>query len=159
MGWLEQGAWRPMTMPDDNQWVRFLAALEDDCPMCAGSGSIVSEAWAAWRERAGELNRVAQAARRASGMRLNSNGAMVRAPSGHGHAATEAPNVMAAIERAIDEHERARPMEAERVPCRRCAGGGRQLSAVGRQLAVILVRHGFLAAGPELIPPNPGRAG
>lgn len=161
-----------MTMPDDadrlvDQWSRFLAALEADCPVCAGTGIVLSEAWQAWHERAGELSRVAQAARRASGMRLDGSGAMVRAPGGPphrhepaGHAGADAPTVMAAVERAIDEHERARPAGAEHVPCETCAGGGLVLTPIGRRLTRFLLRHGF-AAGPDATPPPaaPGTGG
>ncbi|SEG85626.1 hypothetical protein SAMN04489712_11848 [Thermomonospora echinospora] len=165
-----------MTMPDDadrliDQWSRFLAALEADCPVCAGTGVVLSDAWQAWHERAGELSRVALAARRASGMRLDGNGAMVRVPDelprrrepAEGHPGADAPTVMAAVERAIDEHERARPAEAEHVPCRACAGCGLVLTPIGRRLAQLLHRHGFVTV-PDATPPpaapgtNGGRA-
>jgi hypothetical protein len=153
-----------MTRPDDtgrlvDQWSRFLSALETDCPACTGTGIVLSGAWQSWYERAGELSRVALAARRASGMRLD-GGAMTRVPDEpprrrehtEGHRGADAPTVMAAVERAIDEHERARPSEAEHVPCEACAGGGLVLTPIGRRLTRILLQHG-LVTGPDATPP------
>lgn len=157
-------------MPDGpaDQWFGFLAALETTCPACSGTGQVRSEAWQAWHERAEELGRVALAAQRASGMRLDASGAVVRAPDdlprrrrayATGHSGGDAPTVMAAIERAIDEHERARPLEAEYVTCRTCAGGGLVLTPLGQRLVQFLKRHG-LVTGPTSTPPQtPGTGG
>ncbi|MBA9003292.1 MULTISPECIES: hypothetical protein [Thermomonospora] len=118
----------------DSEWARLLAALETDCPRCAGAGQVYSEAWQAWHERAGELSRVAQAAWRASGMR--------RPPPGEQQGG-DAPTVLATIERAIEEHERTRPEEAEHITCGTCGGTGLVPTEAGLRLADVLRRHGF----------------
>ncbi|MFI0356111.1 hypothetical protein [Actinomadura sp. 9N407] len=61
-----------MTGPDGtgDLWERLLPALEAPCPACEGTGTVYSGDWRAWHERAGELVRVAQAARRATDLHL-----------------------------------------------------------------------------------------
>jgi hypothetical protein len=122
-----------MTIPDDahaivETWIRLLAVMEAGCPACRGSGRVLAKPWLDWRERAEELTRVAQAARRAVGM---------RSPA-------DSPNVMAAIERAVVDHERARPHGPEQVACEHCRGYGKVLTGIGERVADMLCRHGFV---------------
>nr|BFE36691.1 hypothetical protein GCM10010200_089420 [Actinomadura rugatobispora] len=67
-------------------------------------------------------------------------------PAGEGHGG--APAVVAAIDRAIDDHVRARPPGPEQVACEACEGCGRALTAAGVGLTEFLARHGLVWAGP-----------
>ncbi|MBX6769197.1 MAG: hypothetical protein IRY90_18945 [Actinomadura rubrobrunea] len=127
--------------PSAEQWVRFLAALECECGECDGTGQVRSAEWRAWHERANELFRVAQAAHRAADLSHASQGGQGQHPE------AEVPTVVMAVERAINEHMRARPDEPEQMPCQACRGTGRVLSAVGLQLVELLARHGFVREG------------
>ncbi|NDU75234.1 hypothetical protein GWI34_21785 [Actinomadura sp. DSM 109109] len=120
---------------------RFLEALEDDCAACGGTGSVPNEHWLAWHRRAGELVAVAQAARRAHELRPARGAAPIAVPE---RAAVDEPAIVAAVERAIDDHMSARPDEPESEPCAACGGHGRELTPAGRQLAEMLARHGFV---------------
>lgn len=139
-----------MTIPDDartpvESWIRLLAALETDCTVCGGTGRVLSKIWQEWRERAEELTRVAQAAQRAVGLRPDQR---ARTPASH------SPKVMAAIERALIEHERSRPAGPEQVPCESCRGCGKMLTGMGERVADLLSRHGFVR---DIGPPDPWR--
>lgn len=102
--------------------------------------------WQEWHRRAGELIAVAQAARRADDLRTAARGAERGArPDGPAPSAAEGePAIVAAVERAIDDHMRARPPELERETCKACGGTGRELTPLGQQIAETLVRHGFV---------------
>lgn len=148
-----------MTTADDLRqaaalWERLLAALEGDCPACGGTGRLINGAWQEWYERSNELIRVAQVARRAAGLppdrrvTINSDtGGFPRLDPTLG-APVEAPAVVVAAERAIDEHQIARPHEPEQVTCVTCEGHGRALTVVGEQVAEVFTRHGFLRKPP-----------
>ncbi|WP_396445031.1 hypothetical protein [Actinomadura sp.] len=121
------------------------AALEADCAACGGTGRTPNPRWLAWHRRAAELVAVAQAARRAHELRVVAPGP----PSGGAPAPTQPdasaePAIVAAVDRAIEDHMRARPAEPEEDDCAACAGMGRELTAAGRQLTELLVRHGFV---------------
>ncbi len=128
---------------------RLLEALEDDCAECGGTGSTPNERWLAWHRRAGELIAVAQAARRAHEWRP-APGAPPGAPPGAApvaapeRPAAAEPAIVTAVERAIDDHMKARPSEPEKERCAACRGLGRELTPAGRQLAEMLARHGFV---------------
>jgi hypothetical protein len=113
----------------DEQWTRFLAALEADCTECGGAGKVRSGRWQAWYERASELIRVAQVAHRAADL---------------SHAEVQVPTVVVAIERAIDQHMQGRPDEPENLSCAACRGTGRVLTGLGLRLSEFLSRHGFV---------------
>ncbi|MEU9022716.1 hypothetical protein [Actinomadura sp. NPDC048394] len=125
--------------------VRLIEALEEDCGACAGAGRTRSEQWQDWELRAGELIAVAQAARRADEM---------HAPAGAGNAgnngstsasrSSEQVTILAVIDRAIEDHMKARPLEPQENDCSACGGSGKKLSPVGRLLAEMLMRHGFV---------------
>lgn len=127
-------------------WVRFLSALETGCEMCGGTGSTLREQWRMWYRQADELVRVAQAARRATDINPDMNPHNV--PDGlvrPGPAGTAAePSIVAAVDRAIDDHMKARPHGPEEEPCGACHGCGTRLTAAGRHLADLLARHGFV---------------
>jgi len=123
---------------------RLLEALEDDCAVCGGTGSTPNEQWLAWHRRAGELIAVAQAARRAHVLRPAPGAPPVAAPE---HAADAEPTIVTAVERAIDDHMRARPDEPEEERCAACRGLGKELTPAGRQFAEVLARHGFVRRG------------
>lgn len=131
------------------EWAGLLAALERECGNCGGTGRLYSGAWRAWFERSGELVRVAQAARRAAGLQPDRRVTMAGEDTGTFRlldpalAGSEAPMIVAAAERAIDEHEAARPHEPERAMCRACEGRGSTLTPAGERLADLLTRHGF----------------
>ncbi|MFA1542833.1 hypothetical protein [Actinomadura monticuli] len=129
-----------------DRWARLPAALEDDCGTCGGTGRTPNPRWQAWHRRAGELVAVAQAARRAHELRAVAPGAAGGAPGGAPGAPGEPgePAIVAAVDRAIDDHMRARPAEPEEETCAACKGMGRELTSAGRLLADLLVRHGFV---------------
>lgn len=123
-------------------WAPFLAALETGCGTCGGTGSVVREQWRTWYRQADELVRVAQAARRAAEMTPD------KAPHqdfsyGSVRLGPAEPSIVAAIDRAIDDHMRARPEGPEETVCATCRGSGAVLTPAGRRLAEILARHGF----------------
>lgn len=120
-----------------DRWARLVAALEDDCAACRGTGRTPNPRWLAWHQRAGELVAVAQAARRAHELRAVAPGAAAGGAPGE-------PGIVAAVDRAIDDHMRARPAEPEEETCGTCAGMGKELTAAGRLLTDLLVRHGFV---------------
>ncbi|WP_433473519.1 hypothetical protein ACQPZP_32550 [Spirillospora sp. CA-142024] len=122
------------------QWARLLQALEDDCSVCGGTGSTPNERWLEWHRRAGELIAVAQAARRAHELRPTPGSAPVTVPE----RATAEPAIVTAVERAIDDHMKARPSAPEKDRCEACRGMGKQLTAAGRQFTDLLARHGFV---------------
>ncbi|TDC69922.1 hypothetical protein E1200_06945 [Actinomadura sp. GC306] len=119
-------------------WAPFLAALETGCGTCGGTGGVVREEWRTWYRQADELVRVAQAARRAAEMAPHQD--VSYGPVGLGPAE---PSIVAAIDRAIDDHMRARPDVPEEAACETCRGTGMILTHTGRRLAEILARHGF----------------
>ncbi|WP_339154689.1 hypothetical protein [Actinomadura luteofluorescens] len=121
---------------------RLLEALEDDCAECGGTGSTPNGQWLAWHRRAGELIAVAQAARRAHELRPVP-GAPPAAPPAAAPEHAE-PAIVTAVERAIDDHMRARPDEPEEERCAACRGLGKELTPAGRQFAEVLARHGFV---------------
>ncbi|WP_395958743.1 hypothetical protein [Actinomadura sp. 6N118] len=125
------------------QWSRFLDALETACVTCGGQGDVTSHSWRAWYERAEELARVAEAARRAAGLRTGGGGNGFR-PEAPPDTAVGAPSIVAAVERAMNEHDAAQPVGSRQVPCPDCGGTGRALSPVGLRLAEILTHHGFV---------------
>ncbi|MEU8797319.1 hypothetical protein [Spirillospora sp. NPDC048819] len=153
-------------------WVRFLAALETGCGTCGGTGKTVREEWRLWHRQADELVRVAQAARRAADLNPDTTayqhvphgpgghgpggqapggqapGGQApggQAPGGQGPAGPAAePSIVAAIDRAIDDHMKARPQGPEEETCRACRGCGTLLTAAGHHLADLLARHGFV---------------
>ncbi|GAA1551439.1 hypothetical protein GCM10009678_37920 [Actinomadura kijaniata] len=109
-----------------DEWSGLLEALEDVCAVCGGRGTVDSPDWRAWYERAEELARVAEAARRATGFTEG-----------------DAPAIVTAVERAIGDHTAARPAGDRRIPCPTCGGTGRVLTPLGTRLAELLTRHGF----------------
>ncbi|NKZ07474.1 hypothetical protein [Actinomadura latina] len=123
-----------------DRWARLLAALEDDCAACGGTGRTPNPRWLAWHRRAAELVAVAQAARRAHELRAVAPGPA----SGGARSAPGEPGIVAAVDRAIDDHMAARPAEPEEDTCAACGGMGRELTAAGRQLAELLARYGFV---------------
>lgn len=123
-----------------DRWTRLLEALEDDCAECGGTGRTPSAQWRAWHQRACELIAVAQAARRAHELRpALTSGVPDTAPDG-----IAGPAIVTAVERAIDDHMKARPSEPEERTCGACEGTGRQLTPAGRLLTDLLTRHGFV---------------
>ncbi|XRQ05283.1 hypothetical protein ACN3XK_53325 [Actinomadura welshii] len=139
-------------------WVRFLAALETGCGTCGGTGTLLREQWRAWYRQADELVRVAQAARRAADMNPD-KAPHQGAPGGPGAPGAPGgpvrvgppgpgaePSIVAAVDRAIDDHMRARPEGPEEEACAACRGSGMVLTPTGRRLAEILARHGFVRA-------------
>lgn len=118
---------------------RLLDALEDDCAVCGGTGRTPDGQWLAWHRRAGELIAVAQAARRAHELRPAGPPGVPPAPE-----AVAEPAIVTAVERAIDDHMRARPDGPEEERCAACRGLGKQLTPAGRQFAEVLARHGFV---------------
>ncbi|MFB4320275.1 hypothetical protein [Actinomadura sp. 21ATH] len=150
-----------MTEPNDALWTRLLAALEAPCADCGGAGTVHAPAWRAWHERAGELVRVAQAARRATDLRQARpavpQGARPTVPEGvprispeAAREAAETPAIVTAIDRAIGDHMNTRPDGPERVRCTTCGGCGRTLTAAGTRLTEFLARHGLVLACPDL---------
>ena len=132
-----------MTRPDEaDPWVRFLAALETECGACGGTGRTVRAQWRAWYRQADELVRVAQAARRATD--LNTAPDVFAVPAGPGACDPAEPSIVTAVDRAIDDHMKARPQCSEEQSCESCRGSGMLLTAAGRHLADLLTRHGFL---------------
>lgn len=109
-----------------------------------GTGSTPNEQWLAWHRRAGELIAVAQAARRAHVLRPAPGAPPVAAPE---RAADAEPTIVTAVERAIDDHMKARPDEPEEERCAACRGLGKELTPAGRQFAEVLARHGFVRRG------------
>ncbi|MEO3824672.1 hypothetical protein [Actinomadura sp. B10D3] len=135
------------------QWARLLDGLETDCGTCGGTGTTPNERWVEWHRRAGELVAVAQAARRAHELRPAHGAVPVTVPD---LPLAGEPAIVTAVERAIDDHMRARPAEPEEDTCPACRGLGRELTAAGRELADLLARHGFVrrtgpggAGGPD----------
>ncbi|MEV3927308.1 hypothetical protein [Actinomadura coerulea] len=137
---------------------RLLEALEDDCAVCGGTGTTPNEGWLAWHRRAGELIAVAQAARRAHELRPVPGAPPAAAPE-RPAAAPERPvpaperpaaepAIVTAVERAIDDHMRARPDEPEEERCAACGGLGKELTPAGRQFTEALTRHGFVREPP-----------
>ncbi|WP_165966875.1 hypothetical protein [Actinomadura sp. 7K507] len=132
-----------MTTPGEAApWARFLAALETGCGTCGGRGRTVPAQWRTWYRQADELVRVAQAARRATD--LNPAPAISDGSPGPDPAGPAEPSIVAAIDRAIDDHMKARPQSPEEEPCETCHGSGTLLTPAGRDLAALLTRHGFL---------------
>ncbi|TDD88512.1 hypothetical protein E1293_06415 [Actinomadura darangshiensis] len=123
---------------------RLLAELEADCSLCGGTGTTPNERWLEWHRRAGELVAVAQAARRAHELRPAPAPAAVAPVTAPDRVAGAEPAIVAAVERAIDDHMQARPSEPEEDRCAACQGLGRELTAAGRQFAELLARHGFV---------------
>jgi hypothetical protein len=58
--------------------------------------------------------------------------------------------IVSALDRAINDHIRARPTGPELVPCTECHGSGRALTEAGKGLTQFLARHGLVWAGPGL---------
>ncbi|RFS83206.1 hypothetical protein D0T12_23935 [Actinomadura spongiicola] len=116
----------------DDGWLRFLTELEDDCPACHGTGRTANARWRAWHQRAHELIAVAEAAHRAN--------ELTPVP----HTTPDGPAIVTAVERAIEDHMRARPADPEETPCGTCHGIGRQLTPAGRMFTDLLTRHGFI---------------
>ncbi|MGP4021920.1 hypothetical protein [Actinomadura sp. 3N407] len=142
-----------MTTPGDaaagpaDPWARFLAALETGCGTCGGTGKTVREQWRMWHRQADELVRVAQAARRAADLNPDTTAyqSVPHGPGEQGPAGPPAePSIVAAIDRAIDDHMKARPQGPEEETCQACHGCGTLLTATGRHLADLLARHGFV---------------
>ncbi|TDC57171.1 hypothetical protein E1281_05915 [Actinomadura sp. KC345] len=132
-----------MTTPGEaDPWARFLTALETGCGTCGGRGRTVRAQWRAWYRQADELVRVAQAARRATD--LNPAADLVNGFAGPGFADPAEPSIVTAVDRAIDDHMKARPQCPEEEPCETCHGSGMLLTAAGHRLADLLTRHGFL---------------
>jgi hypothetical protein len=131
---------------DADLWLRLVETFEDDCRSCGGKGQRRNAQWQEWQRRAGELIAVAQAARRADDLRVSTRGNERGArPNGLAPSGTEGePAIVAAVERAIDDHMRARPPEPEEEACEACRGTGKELTPVGRRVAEMLVRHGFV---------------
>ncbi|HEY8480291.1 MAG TPA: hypothetical protein VIL71_10715 [Spirillospora sp.] len=146
-----------VTGPAD-PWARFLDALETGCGTCGGTGSVMREQWRTWHRQADELTRVAQAARMAADMTPENAphqpawngparpGAPGQGAGGAGTSGTE-PTIVAAIERAIEEHMRSRPEGPEEERCGTCHGSGRVLTPTGHRLVELLARHGFVRQG------------
>lgn len=132
-----------MTGDAAEPWARFLAALETGCGTCGGTGGVVREEWRAWHRQADELVRVAQAARRAADMAPEKAPHQEPVTLGPAGPAAE-PSIVAAIDRAIDDHMRARPQGPEEEMCGACRGSGVVLTPTGRRLGEILARHGFV---------------
>ena len=58
--------------------------------------------------------------------------------------------IVSALDRAINEHIRARPTGPEVVPCEECRGTGRTLSEAGVGLTQFLKRYGLVWADPGM---------
>ncbi|MFS2295412.1 MAG: hypothetical protein FWJ90_22390 [Actinomadura sp.] len=136
-----------MTGDAAEPWTPFLAALETGCGTCGGTGGIVREEWRNWHRQADELVRVAQAARRVADMAPENaphqearTGPFTPGPAGP----VAEPSIVAAIDRAIDDHMRARPQGPEEEVCGACRGSGVVLTPAGHRLAELLARHGFV---------------
>jgi hypothetical protein len=106
-----------------------------------------------WHRRAGELVAVAQAARRAHDLRPAPGAVPVTVPD---LPMAGEPAIVTAVERAIDDHMRARPAEPEEDTCAACRGLGRELTAAGRRFTELLARHGFVrrADAGRPVPPD-----
>lgn len=145
-------------------WERLLAALEGDCANCGGTGRVVNSAWQVWYARSNELTRVAQVARRAAGLPPEHRVTITTDTGGFPRIdpavapQVEAPAVVVAAERAIDEHQNTRPHEPEQMTCAACEGYGRVLTVIGSQVADLLARHGFLRRPPSGPTPAPPQA-
>jgi hypothetical protein len=134
---------------------QLVGALEEDCGVCGGTGRTRSAQWQDWELRAGELIAVAQAARRAdqlhvpagieaAGNRAFGNGAVENGAADPASRSSEQVTILAVIDRAIEDHMNARPRGPQEEACAACGGIGKRLSAAGRLLADVLVRHGFV---------------
>ncbi|MFI0485800.1 hypothetical protein [Actinomadura sp. 9N215] len=117
--------------------LRLLEALECDCAECAGTGRTRNAQWREWHQRATELIAVAEAAHRAYELRPAQVPDTI--PDGIG-----GPAVVAVVERAIEDHMKARPAEPEETACDACRGTGRQLTPAGHVFVDLLARHGFV---------------
>ncbi|WUI01720.1 hypothetical protein OHR68_07845 [Spirillospora sp. NBC_00431] len=127
--------------------LRLLDALESDCAGCAGTGRTPNAQWREWHQRATELIAVAEAAHRAHEYRAHEYRAYELRPAQVPDTVPDGiggPAVVAVVERAIEDHMKARPAEPEETVCDACRGTGRQLTPAGHLFIDLLERHGFV---------------